>query len=381
MVERSVRSVLKNIYISGYREFVIIPYGTVGLQVEDILCRVFGIRPLLIVDNEVCKFNENVISVDEFKTRNIGDAAVLIATEDPGLYYEMYDSIRNYISQDRVFSLCKPVFDNLKDGNQILGEKPKISNSKIVFNGKNNILFCEPGVVLENSSLTFNGDNSLIYLGKCRVSYNLTIKIHNDSVFSIGPNSSTAGKLKAYLSEQRHCFIGTDCMFAYDICIRNSDPHLIYDCETKSRINPTKSVLIGDHVWVGQDSLILKGSRIDSGSIVGGKSVVTSKHIHANSAWAGNPARKVKENVFWDRACVHAWDQDITDHSWDYNDYISYCGFDMDPESFIYQYSSEEEISFEDIDRELSIRDSAQSKLEYLQKLYSNKVKNRFVHK
>lgn len=79
------------------------------------------------------------------------------------------------------------------------------------------------------------------------------------------------------MSEHKHCFIGDNCMFSFDILIRNSDHHLIYDCENNKRINPTKSVFIGDHVWIGQLVNILKGTRIDSGSIVGASSVVAGK--------------------------------------------------------------------------------------------------------
>ena len=46
--------------------------------------------------------------------------------------------------------------------------------------------------------------------------------------------------------------------------IRTADPHIIYDIHRK-RINPSKSVFIGDHVWCGQNVLLLKGCRVGSG--------------------------------------------------------------------------------------------------------------------
>ena len=48
--------------------------------------------------------------------------------------------------------------------NRILGSNPNIINSKIVFKGSNNILFCEDNVTLKNSNLKFSGSDSIVYL-------------------------------------------------------------------------------------------------------------------------------------------------------------------------------------------------------------------------
>ena len=71
-------------------------------------------------------------------------------------------------------------------------------------------------------------------------------------------------------------------MFSVGIWLRISDPHLIYDSFTHTRINPTKSIYIGDHVWVGQDVLILKDSYVGSGSILAARTVLSSKIVPSN---------------------------------------------------------------------------------------------------
>jgi acetyltransferase-like isoleucine patch superfamily enzyme len=53
-------------------------------------------------------------------------------------------------------------------------------------------------------------------------------------------------------------------------------------------------VTIGDHVWVGCNSVILPGVTIGANSIVGAGSVVT-KSIPAGEIWAGNPATFIKK--------------------------------------------------------------------------------------
>ncbi|MBD5518940.1 MAG: hypothetical protein HDR07_10835 [Lachnospiraceae bacterium] len=69
-------------------------------------------------------------------------------------------------------------------------------------------------------------------------------------------------------------------MISFLAGIRNSDSHLIYSCDDGNRINPPQSVYIGDHVWIGEMVRILKDTQIDSGSIVGVRSVVADKKPH-----------------------------------------------------------------------------------------------------
>lgn len=51
----------------------------------------------------------------------------------------------------------------------------------------------------------------------------------------------------------------------------------------------TKPVVIGDYVFIGADSIILKGVHIGEKSIIGAGSVV-SRDIPSGEIWAGNPA-------------------------------------------------------------------------------------------
>ena len=54
-----------------------------------------------------------------------------------------------------------------------------------------------------------------------------------------------------------------------------------------------KPVIIENSVFIGAQSIILKGVTIGKNSIIGAGSVVT-KNVPANQIWAGNPARFIK---------------------------------------------------------------------------------------
>ncbi|MBT2658618.1 acyltransferase [Bacillus sp. ISL-18] len=94
--------------------------------------------------------------------------------------------------------------------------------------------------------------------------------------------------------------IGEDCMFSFGIDILNSDSHSIIDLTSNKRINFSKDVVIGNHVWIGHEVQILKGTEIVDNSIVGSRSILTKKY-GSNCVIVGTPAKQVKENVTWDR--------------------------------------------------------------------------------
>lgn len=58
--------------------------------------------------------------------------------------------------------------------------------------------------------------------------------------------------------------------------------------------------MIGNHVWLGLNTSILKGVRIGNNSAVGNGTILT-KNVANNTIVAGNPARRIKENINWDR--------------------------------------------------------------------------------
>ena len=86
--------------------------------------------------------------------------------------------------------------------------------------------------------------------------------------------------------------IGKSSMIASDVTITDSDWHGIYD-RTDYVASP-KEVEIEENVWIGERSIVLKGSKIGKNSIIGAGSVVAGD-IPENCIFAGNPAKFVKK--------------------------------------------------------------------------------------
>ena len=72
---------------------------------------------------------------------------------------------------------------------------------------------------------------------------------------------------------------------------------------TKKVINKVKGIKLGDHIWLGANSSIMKNVTLPDDCIVGWNSVVSSsinRQIEPHSIIAGNPAKLVKRGVTWD---------------------------------------------------------------------------------
>ena len=87
--------------------------------------------------------------------------------------------------------------------------------------------------------------------------------------------------------------IGDGTLIAWDCCIMDRDYH-----KFESETEVTRPVVIGKHVWIGCNVLIMKGVTVGDGAVIAAGSVVT-KDVPAAALVGGNPARIIKENVTW----------------------------------------------------------------------------------
>lgn len=93
--------------------------------------------------------------------------------------------------------------------------------------------------------------------------------------------------------------IGAGTMLAPNVTMVDSDYHPTWPPEERHEcLGPEhdKSVAIGENVWIGLNSTILKGVTIGNNSVIGAGSIVVND-IPANSLAAGNPAKVLKSYI------------------------------------------------------------------------------------
>ena len=94
--------------------------------------------------------------------------------------------------------------------------------------------------------------------------------------------------------------IGHHVFISERVVLRDSDNHSIQDMEAISSDESAviAPIVIGDHVWIGMNVIVLKGVTIGEGAIVAAGSVV-NKDIPPHCLVAGVPAKVVKTDVTW----------------------------------------------------------------------------------
>lgn len=140
---------------------------------------------------------------------------------------------------------------------------------------------------------------------------NSYIKIGAKSIFLSKPASNLIGInhrcIISTLQNNAKIVIGKGCGFSGVVIgaaisislgdnVRCGANTLITDCDwhlDDPRSSEPKPIKIGNNVWLGVNSVILKGVSIGENSVVGANSVVT-KSIPANVIAAGNPCKVLR---------------------------------------------------------------------------------------
>lgn len=183
-------------------------------------------------------------------------------------------------------------------------------------------LFCPNKEIVFNTILDKGNGNSIIFGGgifrNCKISFfgnNCTLRIGNNvsiqnchfwfedegGEITIGDNTTSESGCQFASCEGKSIIIGQDCMLSHDIDIRNTDSHSILN-EKGERVNASADIIIGNHVWIGIRSTLLKGSHIPSHCVVAAQSMVTSSlKASEHELIAGSPAKVIKSNISWDR--------------------------------------------------------------------------------
>lgn len=159
------------------------------------------------------------------------------------------------------------------------------------FNGRFKLI--NKGKIVFGSQLVFNSTFSSNPMGLNKY---CSVYVDEGATLIIGDHSGFSG-VSIFCSKQ--ITIGRMLFCGGNVNIWDTDFHPLDHRERSIGDNSNVQslpIIIGNDVFIGANSTILKGVKIGDNSIIGTGSIVT-KSIPPNQLWAGNPARYIRDNV------------------------------------------------------------------------------------
>jgi acetyltransferase-like isoleucine patch superfamily enzyme/coenzyme F420-reducing hydrogenase beta subunit len=131
--------------------------------------------------------------------------------------------------------------------------------------------------------------------GKIVVFYGTEIHVFDGGTLTLAGDATINQKVQIICMD--NITIGHDVMIARDVVIRDNDGgHEILAAGYKK----TAPVIIGNHVWIGQGAMIMKGVTIGDGAVIGAGAWVI-KDVKPKTLVLGDPARAVQKEIEWKR--------------------------------------------------------------------------------
>lgn len=149
------------------------------------------------------------------------------------------------------------------------------------------------GSTLESRLLIEDGGVMYVYGGDYFVGYGADIEVFKNATLEIGGGVGSNIGLTIVCGNK--ITIGRNSGCGRNVTIRdNNGGHAISIRGYKNSI----PVTIKEHVWLTESCTVMPGSVIETGAIIGARSVV-SGHIPGSCIVSGDPAKVVEKNVYW----------------------------------------------------------------------------------
>ncbi|TVP78086.1 MAG: hypothetical protein EA353_09030 [Puniceicoccaceae bacterium] len=192
---------------------------------------------------------------------------------------------------------------SVSEGSLLESRDVKIRSSKIEIQGRDCHVSIGKGTYVLDSKIEVQGTGCRLIIGSnVRIRHAHLLVQDTGTWLKIGEDTTMTGTRFMVAGSGVGIRIGKDCMIGLGVAIRSSDMHSILDIASGQRVNEDQTVSIGDHVWLGEATQVMKGAEIGSDCVIGAGSLVLGHLAGQGRVYAGRPAREVRSGVTWDRA-------------------------------------------------------------------------------
>ena len=162
--------------------------------------------------------------------------------------------------------------------------------------GKLNIGFGNVGIYDKHFSPSIlELDGEIIVEGKVYLGHGCRLSVGKGAKLTLGDNFCNTAEARIICAD--NITLGKNVLLGWETLIMDTDWHSTVNLKNNEIMAYHKPIVIGDNVWTGQKSTILKGVHIAKGCIVASCAVVTKSFEEENALIAGNPAVVKKTGI------------------------------------------------------------------------------------
>lgn len=138
----------------------------------------------------------------------------------------------------------------------------------------------------------------LKFKGTAFLNQGTRINVSNKATLEFGDHFTCTGNSEI-LCENSITF-GNHCLMSWNALVMDNDAHIILN-EYNELVNPSRPIVIGNNVWIGCRTTILKGTTIADGSIIASGSIITKQFDESNCIIAGTGKQQtvIAHNRTW----------------------------------------------------------------------------------
>jgi len=144
----------------------------------------------------------------------------------------------------------------------------------------------------EGTHLDISG--KLVIEGDVSVGKACHVIVHKGATCTLKEQCSITGHTNLIIGHRLE--IGRETFIAWGCEFLDHDGHFI---QYEGKIERDRSIIIGDHCWIGSHVQILKGVHVANNSVIAAGSVLTKSFEEENVLIAGNPAKIIRRGVKW----------------------------------------------------------------------------------
>ena len=141
---------------------------------------------------------------------------------------------------------------------------------------------------------------TVVVKGKACIGRGSKISVGREARLTFGENFMITGDSQIICHKE--ITFGNDCLLSWDILMMDTDFHHVLDTRGY-KTNMPKPISIGNHVWIGCKTVILKGVSLADDTIVSANSTITRSFEEPNCIIGGHAqtAAVLRHSVCWEK--------------------------------------------------------------------------------